>query len=299
MGSLAREKNLVVEYDDSELLAAIDSDQLTLDSTDEQIVAAKLNMDITRSQDQVSLLRAKYNVKRGDLNVQQCPVIDLIDCRTYKLQQEQSVRTLAQQQIDVQMLEAQLDSQLAVLQDTRRRSAQMLALDQQRLTTVKTLAPMQGLVAIKQNRGGSFNFGMQMPDIRQGDTLQAGMNVADLLDLSEMALTAKVGEMDRANLKEGQPMTLQLDSIPDKRFPGRIKTLSGTATSDVFSGDPSKKFDVTFTVDMRALLTGLGEKPDVVDRIMNTAAENAKKNLVSFAPTVGGDRKSTRLNSSH
>ena len=30
------------------------------------------------------------------------------------------------------------------------------------------------------------------------------MNVADLLDLSEMELTAKVGEMDRANLKEGQ-----------------------------------------------------------------------------------------------
>ena len=35
---------------------------------------------------------------------------------------------------------------------------------------------------------------------------------------------------------------------------------------------------------MRALLTGVGMKQEEMDQIMNTAAENAKKNLVSFAP---------------
>ncbi|MBZ5584187.1 MAG: hypothetical protein LAQ30_18635, partial [Acidobacteriia bacterium] len=55
-----------------------------------------------------------------------------------------------------------------------------------------------------------------------------------------------------------------------------------------FSGDPSKKFDVTFGIDMRALLSGLGMKPAQVEEIMKTAAENAKKNLVSFAPSMGG-----------
>jgi multidrug resistance efflux pump len=35
---------------------------------------------------------------------------------------------------------------------------------------------------------------------------------------------AKVGELDRANLKEGQDALLQLDSIPDKQFHGKIKT---------------------------------------------------------------------------
>jgi hypothetical protein len=105
-----------------------------------------------------------------------------------------------------------------------------------------------------------------------------------------MNLSAKIGEMDRANLKEGQEMTFQLDSVPDKRFPGKIKTLSGTASADVFSGDPSKKFDVTFTIDMRAMLSGLGMKPADVDRIMNEATQNASKNLVSFAPTGGGGR---------
>jgi hypothetical protein len=288
MGSLAREKDLIVEYDDSELQAFIDSEKLSLDSTDQNIKAQRLSQDITRSRDVVSLLGAQYGVKKANLNVQQNPVLSDIQRKQNLLMQEEANRTLEQQAIDNQMREALLDSQLAVYLANRTRAATDLQTDVARLRTVKTLAPMSGMVAIKQNKAGNFNFGMQMPDIRQGDELQAGMNVADLLDLSEMNLTAKVGEMDRANLKEGQQMTFQLDSIPDKRFPGTIKTLSGTAATDVFSGDPSKKFDITFSIDMRALLSGLGMKPADVDRIMNEAASNASKNLVSLAPVMGG-----------
>ena len=40
---------------------------------------------------------------------------------------------------------------------------------------------------------GNFNFGQSMPDIREGDTLQPGMPVADILDLSEVEVWAKVG----------------------------------------------------------------------------------------------------------
>jgi hypothetical protein len=286
MGSLAREKNLAVEYDDSELLGTIDADKLTLDTTDENIKYQTLTMQVQTSKDEVSKLTAQFAVTRAELNVQKNPVLDPITQKKNILQLDQANRALAQQITDIEMLKRQQDSQMAVYNSNRRRSVQALQLDQARLLQTKTLAPMTGLVAIKQNRAGNFNFGQQMPDIRAGDTLQAGMNVADLLDLSEMELTAKVGELDRANLKEGQDVQIQLDSIPDKRFPGKIKTLSGTATSDVFSGDPSKKFDVSFSVDMRTLLSGLGMKKEDVDAIMNTAAENAKKNLVSFAPTV-------------
>src|ERR1035437_1933821 len=114
------------------------------------------------------------------------------------------------------------------------------------------------------------------------------MPVADILDLSEGEVWAKVGELDRANLKEGQDATLQLDAIPDKRFGGKIKAMSGTAPSDVFSGDPSKKFDVIFSVDMRQLLSGVGMKPADIERIMATAEANAKKGINAgvnpFAP---------------
>jgi multidrug resistance efflux pump len=277
VGSLAKEKDLIVEYDDSERQSNLEEAQLQVQSVDEQIKKAKADLAITQSQDQVTLLKTRYDVRRAELDVQRNPILAEIDGKKNVLNLEQSKRALAELEIDIEMRKAQADSQLAVLYQARTTALINVQRELQRIALCKTLAPITGLVAIRQNRAGNFNFGQQMPDIREGDTLQPGMPVADILDLSELEVWAKVGELDRANLREGQDAVLQLDAIPDKRFSGKIKAMSGTATSDVFSGDPSKKFDVIFSLDMRQLLTGLGLKPADVDRIMATAEANAKK----------------------
>jgi hypothetical protein len=288
VGSLAKEKDLIVEYDDSERQSTLEEDRLSVQSVDEQIKKAKADLAITQSQDAVTLLKTRYNVRRAELDVQSNPILAEIDAKKNILNLEQQKRALVELESDIKSRQEQADSQLAVLREQRNRSLIDVQRELQRIAQCKTLAPITGLVAIKQNRAGNFNFGQSMPDIREGDTLQPGMPVADLLDLSEVEVWAKVGELDRANLKEGQEATLQLDAIPDKRFSGKIKAMSGTATSDVFSGDPSKKFDVIFSVDMRQLLSGVGMKPADIERIMATAEANAKKGINAgvnpFAP---------------
>src|ERR1019366_2682480 len=285
MGSLAKEKDLVIEYDDSERQAALEEARLGVQQVDEQIKQVKATQAIQASQDAVTLLAAGYDVRRAELNVQENPILDVIDAKKNILMLDQAKRSLLQLQVDAKSRQDQFASQLAVYQEQRNRSLLNVTQELNRIAQTKTLSRMTGLVAIRQNRAGNFNFGQQMPDVREGDTLQPGMPVVDVLDLSEVEVWAKVGELDRANLKEGQDALLQLDAVPDKQFHGKIKALSGTATSDVFSGDPSKKFDVVFSVDMRQLLAGLGMKPTEIDGIMATAVENAKKNLGS--PAVG------------
>jgi HlyD family secretion protein len=285
VGSLAHEKDLVVEYDDSERLAALDEAQMALQQTDEQIKGAKANLGITQSQDALSLLKQRYAVRSAELNVQKNDVTDLIDAKKNLLALEEAKRAVSQLETDIAMRQAQNDSILAVLAEQRGRNLLDIRREEQRIALTKTLAEITGLVSIRQNRAGNFNFGQVMPDIREGDTLQPGMPVADVLDLSEVEVWTKVGELDRANLVEGQDALLQLDSVPDQQFHGKIKTLSGTATADVFSGDPAKKFDVVFTVDMRGLLAGLGMKPAEVDRVMATAEANSRKNVTN---TAGG-----------
>ena len=288
MGSLAKEKDLIVEYDDSERQSALEEARLSLESVDEQIKKAKADLAITQSQDAVTLLKTRYNVRRAELDVQSNPILAEIDAKKNLLNLEQQKRALRELESDIKSRQEQADSQLAVFHEQRNRSLIDVSRELARIAMCKTLAPITGLVAIKQNRAGMFNFGQSMPDIREGDTLQPGMPVADILDLSEVEVWAKVGELDRANLQEGQEATLQLDAIPDKRFNGKIKAMSGTATSDVFSGDPSKKFDVIFSVDMRQLLAGVGMKAADIERIMATAAANARKGINAgvnpFAP---------------
>ena len=276
-GALAKEKDLIVEFDDSERRASLEETLLEVEQTDEQIKRAQADNTIRENQDQVDLLKARYAVRRAELEVQRNPIISPIDAKKNLLTLEEQRRRLKQLESDVQSRREQAQATVAVLQEQRNKSMIDVENEKRRIASAKVLAPMGGLVAIKQNRTGFFMFGQQIPDIREGDTLRPGMPVADILDLSELEVLAKIGELDRANLREGQDVSISLDAVPNKLFRGRIKSLSGTASSNVFSGDPSKKFDVVFSIDMRQLLAGLGVKPAEVQKIMQTAERNARK----------------------
>ena len=278
LGSFAREKDLIVEFDDSEVNSRLEEKQLEIDQIDEQIKKSQADLNIRNNQDQVDLLRARYAVRRAELEVKRNELLADIDRKKNLLNLDESKRRLQQLQSDIKSRLEQAQAELAVLQEKKNKSVQEMSREKQRLQQVKLLTTMSGLVAVRQNRQSGFFFpGMQIPDIREGDQVQPGMPIADVLDLSELEIVAKVGELDRANLVEGQDVVIKLDAVGNKQFHGRIKSMSGTASANIFSGDPGKKFDVLFSVDMRELLTGLNAKPDQIARVLATAEANRKK----------------------
>ncbi len=294
LGSLARDKDLVVEFDNAELVARMEQQQLELEQVDEQIKKAQADLAIRNNQDDVELLRARYSVRRAELEVKRNELLATIDRKKNELNLEEAKRKLLQLESDIKSRREQAQAELAVLREKRNRNLLDIRREQMRLQQTKLLAPLSGLVAIKQNRSGfSGMFGTAVPDIREGDQVSPGNPVADVMDLSEMEIIARIGEMDRANLVEGQDVMLRLDALPDKVFNGKIKSMSGTASANIFSSDPGKKFDVLFSIDMRQLLKTLGADEGEIVRILRTADENRKKPIVAtstsmFAGIPGG-----------
>lgn len=287
LGSFAREKDLVVEFDDSEVQSRIEEKQLELDQIDEQIKKAQADLAIRSNQDQVELLQARYSVRRAELEVKRNELLSTIDQQKNKLTLEESRRRLKQLESDIKSRQEQAQAELAVLREKRNKGNLEMARERARLQQVKLLSPISGLAAVRQNRTNFMFPGMQVPDIREGDQIQPGIPVVDILDLSEMEIIAKVGELDRANLREGQEAEMTLDALPEKRLKATIKTLSGTASANAFSFDPAKKFDVVFNIDMRELLGALGAKPDQIAKILATAEANRKKNVTSIPASMG------------
>jgi len=284
LGAFAREKDLVVEFDDAEVISRLEEKQLEIDQIDEQLKKSGADLSIRNNQDQVELLRARYAVRRSDLEVKRNELLSVIDAKKNSLTLDESKRRLKQLESDIKSRQEQAQAELAVLMERRNKSILELNRERARLSQVKLLSPMSGLVAIKQNRGSAMMFGAQLPDIREGDQIQPGIPVAEVLDLSELEVVAKVGELDRANLHEGQDVIMRLDAIADKSFTGKIKSLSATASANMFSSDPAKKFDVLFSVDMRQLLTTLGAKPEYIERVVATAEANRKKAPIGPPP---------------
>jgi len=287
LGSFAREKDLVIEFDDSEVRSRLEEKELEMEQIDEQIKKAEADLAIRNNQDQVELLRARYSVRRAELEVKRNELISQIDAKKNLLNLEEARRRLKQLESDIKSRQLQAEAELAVLQERKNKSVIELAREKRRLSQVKLLSPMSGLVSVRQNSGGFRMMGMQSPDIREGDQVQPGMPVADVLDLSELEITAKVGELDRANLHEGQEVLIALDAIAEHRFHGKIKNMSGTATANIMSSDPGKKFDVNFSVEMKDLLSALGAKPDQIQKVLETAEQNRKKPpMVSFVSSM-------------
>jgi biotin carboxyl carrier protein len=289
LGALARDKDLIVEFDDAELISRLEQKQLELEQVDEQIKKAQADLAIRNNQDDVELLRARYSVRRAELEVKRNELLAMIDRKKNELNLEEAKRKLLQLESDIKSRREQAQAELAVFREKRNRNVLDIRREQMRLQQTKLLAPLSGLVAIKQNRSGfSGMFGTAVPDIREGDQVSPGNPVADVMDLSEMEIIARIGEMDRANLVEGQDVMLRLDALPDKVFNGKIKSMSGTASSNVFSSDPGKKFDVLFSIDMRQLLKTLGADEAEIVRILRTADENRRKPIAAASTSMFG-----------
>lgn len=285
IGSFAREKDLVIEFDDAELLSRLEEKQLEIDQIDEQFKKSQADLAIRNNSDQVELLRARYAVRRSELEVKRNELLSPIDAKRNELNLEESKRRLKQLESDIKSRQEQAEAELAVLRERRQKAVLELGRERARLTQVKVLAPMSGLIAVRQNQTSRMGIGFDVPDIREGDQVQPGMPIADVLDLSELEVLGRVGELDRANLTEGQDVLLALDAVSGKKFNGKIKSMSSTASANVNSSDPAKKFDVVFSIDMKELLTSLGAKPDQVAKILATAEANRNRPPL---PSFGG-----------
>lgn len=288
LGAFAREKDLVAAYDDTAVLSRVIESQIELDKIHQQLLKARADLQLSANKDEVDLLEARYGVRRAELQMKRNELISAIDARKNELTLEEAKRRLERLQSDVQSKRVQAEAQIRVLGEQRRKGLIQLNRDKARVLEAKSLAPISGLMAVKQNYGAGGRFGSEVPDLREGDEIYPGSPVVEVLDLSELEIVAKVSEVDRANLREGQNVIIRLDALPGEVFNGKVKSLSSTASTNVMSGDPSKKFDVLFSIDMQALLKATGATPEEIRQIEETARRNREASASKPGMAGGG-----------
>ncbi len=291
-GALAQRGDLIIELDDSERVAALEDDRLEVEQIEEQLKQAETELEIRKLQDEVELTRASFQVRRAELEVRRNELISVIDARKNELTLEEAQRRQAKLSEDIKNRLAQSEAELAVLREQRNKAQLDVARELRRIANARVLAPISGLVSILENRsGGRGGFGTTTPTVREGDQIPAGLAVAQLLDLSEMELVAKVEEVERANLTEGQDALIRLDALPGKLVHGKIKRLGATASINVFRGEATKKFDCVLSINMDELLGHVGATPEQIQRILATAEQNRRQGFGSArqaAPADGG-----------
>jgi len=87
-------------------------------------------------------------------------------------------------------------------------------------------------------------FGMRLPLLHVGDSVRAGMAVAQIPDLHNWEMTSRIGELDRGHLLAGQKTEIEVVALPGKHFTGKVKDFGGVA------GPPwDRYFDCKIAID--------------------------------------------------
>jgi HlyD family secretion protein len=247
-GELVKKGDLIVEFDPSEQQYKLEQNNSELQQAEQEIVKAKADAVVLAAKDQVTLLKDKYDVRRAELDVQKNELVSKIDGDKNLLALDQAKRVLAEQEKDIESHKASGKADIYLAQEKSNKAKLAMDQAQQNLDKMRVTAPMDGLISIQKNMnamGGIFFTGMTLPDYHEGDQVQAGSAIAQVVDPQGMDLTSKIGEQDRSNVQTGQSVDVAFDALPGRVFHGTVKSVGGASVRGFFfSGNTSGNFEV-------------------------------------------------------
>ncbi len=246
-GVPVKKGDIVIEFDPSEQRYKLDQNRSELLQADQEITKAKADAAVLAAQDKVALLKARFDVRRAELDVQKNELVSAIDGQKNQLALEQAKRVLAELEQDIQSHTASGQATIYLAQEKRNKAKLAMDQAQQNIDKMHVPAAMDGLVSIEKNRdanGGFFFDGMTLPDYREGDQVQPGSGIAEVIDSREMEITAKINEHERSNIKAGQPVDIEFDALPGHVFHGTVKNVGGMSLRNFWEGNEGGKFDV-------------------------------------------------------
>jgi HlyD family secretion protein len=250
-GSAVKKGDLVMEFDPSEQLYKLDQNRSELLQAEQEIAKAKADAAVVAAQDKVALLKARYDVRRAELDVQKNELVSTIDARKNDLALEGAKRVWAELEQDVQSRSASNQASIALAEEKRNKAKLAMDEAEDNIKKMRVAAPMDGLVALEKNEaaaGGIFFSGMSLPEFHEGDQVEPGRTVGQVIDPREMELFGKVGELERNSIHEGQPVDIVLDALPGETFHGTVKGVGGTNNRRFWEANAGAQFEVTVTL---------------------------------------------------
>jgi len=249
-GTPVKAGEVIIEFDPSEQQERLETAQSELAQAEQEIAKMRADAVVQGSQADVTLLTARFDVRRAELDVQGAILSSEIDKKKLLLSLEEAKGRFAQLKDDVESRIASERASLAVLEEKRNKARLQMDNAQRNIDDMKLRAPFDGLVAVKDNDMNNAAWaGVVVPEFRAGDTVNPGRPVAEVLQESGLELIAKVNEYDRAHLNTGQKADVTIHAVQGKSLPATIKAVAGASRREVWAwNDPTRTFDVSFDV---------------------------------------------------
>jgi HlyD family secretion protein len=247
-GTLVKKGEIVVEFNPSEQRYKLEQSHSELLQAEQEITKARADAVVLNAEDKVALLKARYAVRRAELDVQKNELVSQIDAEKNQLALQQAKRMLAELEKDLESHQASGQASIYLAQEKQNKAKLAMDVAQQNLEKMRVASPMDGMVSVQKNTAaaGDYYFtGMSLPDYHPGDETRPGNSIAQVVDPQGMDLVTKVSEQDQGNVKAGQAVEVVFDALPARVFRGSVKSLSGMSMHQIWDTPAAGSFEVS------------------------------------------------------
>jgi HlyD family secretion protein len=267
-GTVVKAGDVVVDFDKTKTEQELAQYRSSLKSAEAGIEQARAQARLAEEEDKTAVLKARYEVEAAKLEASKQEIVSHIEGEEAKLKladAEQKLREAeTKQKSDKNLNQATIES----TEQASKKAKFDVERAERSLARMTLRAPSDGTISLLQHWSGS-----SMTTYRPGDHAWPGAAIAELPDAKTLRISARVDETERGRLAPKQPVTVQLNAIPDRQFTGHIEQIGAIASMDFSSGWPiTRNFILEIVLDQTdsRFKPGIsGQVTVVVDRVAN------------------------------
>jgi HlyD family secretion protein len=267
-GTHVKRGDLLVEFDrQNEIKNYLDNRAKWMDLAN-QVAKQQATAATNRAKDETDIQTTEDQVKTAQLEMQRLELLSRIDQEITRQQLAEAQASLKELQQTFKLKRAADAAELRDLELQRDQAKRDMLHSQQNEERMAIHSPINGVVVLHSIwKSGTF------ATVGEGDQVRPGMGFMEVVNPSEMEVSAKVSQMDVARLHIGQQAKVRLDAYPGLAFAAKLESISPIGTQGQFSatvhnfnalfsvqeGDPRLMPDLSAAVDVT-----LGQQKDAL-----------------------------------
>jgi multidrug efflux pump subunit AcrA (membrane-fusion protein) len=274
-GAVIHQGEVMIRFDSSASEQQLQQKEAALQQAQASLDQAVAQSKITADQDKSDLADAQFNVEKATLEVSKQEIVGEIQAAESRID-----LGLCQQKLKVAQATADLHaasdrSRIGSLTRVRDYNQNDVNITKQRIAQMVIRAPITGFLNFSINNTLGW---MNSKPYKVGDSVFAGMILAEIPDLATLEMEGKIDEIDRGRISVGQSVQVHIDSLPELAIPATIGQISPLAeANNEFPPTHSFRAWAPLTHPDPRLRTGMNGGMDiVVNRVPNAISIPAK-----------------------
>ena len=253
---------VVVRFDSSSVQQQLLEKEAALDqaqaSLNQAIAQAKMNAE----QDKIDLTSAQVEVERAKLEVSKQEIVSRLQGEESKIDLDIAQEKLRVEEATVNLHQKSDAARIGSQTRLRDKAQQDVDVTKERIAKMEVKAPSSGVIVYLNNYSQGW---MNAKPFKVGDQVWPGSGIAEIPDLSTLAMKGKLEETDRGRISAGMDVRMQVDPFPEKNYPGKLSAIS-PLVEQTFDWPPTRNFRAVGSFSERdsRLRPGMNGRLDII-----------------------------------